>query len=316
MNEPSDNADRPVPLAFSKTIEIKNHDVAHTRFQSKEFDLFDLAELYHEASKFKAHSLVRAALGTAEFFRPPMNRQAAMTFPGDPTRERVFLPKRLPAQAQSISRVVTTRRSVRSFTGEPVTLAQLSSLLYHSCGVTGRAYQSDGLPIHLRAHASGGGLYPVDAYVLALRVKGLEPGLYFYNVAEHSLELVRRAADVEADAERLWFWGSKGLRAISKGYGFALCLVATFWRSRAKYGLRGYRFALIEAGHLGQNVLLNAHSLGLGCVAHGGYLDDDLHDYLGLDGVDQAVVHTLVVGRAVPKGTTRPLRPGALRNQT
>ena len=73
-------------------------------------------------------------------------------------------------------------------------------------------------------------------------------------------------------------------------------IVAIFGRSTFKYNDRGYRFVLIEAGHVGQNLSLAAASLGLGCVNIGGYFDREIDNYLGLDGIEQSAVYLAAIG--------------------
>jgi SagB-type dehydrogenase family enzyme len=70
-----------------------------------------------------------------------------------------------------------------------------------------------------------------------------------------------------------------------------------FWRTRFKYGLRGYRFALLEAGHVVQNVLLACTALGLAAVPVGGFYDRPVDALLGADGVNESVVYAVSLGR-------------------
>ena len=80
------------------------------------------------------------------------------------------------------------------------------------------------------------------------------------------------------------------------GCAALLLVAAVFGRTRFKYGLRGYRFALLEAGHVGQNVLLAATALGLAAVPLGGYYDRRTDEFLGLDGVNESTLYTVAVG--------------------
>ena len=70
----------------------------------------------------------------------------------------------------------------------------------------------------------------------------------------------------------------------------------TFWRSRFKYGQRGYRFALLEAGHLAQNVLLAAEALDLGAAPIGGFYDRQLAEFLEIDGVNEGPLYVIPIG--------------------
>jgi SagB-type dehydrogenase family enzyme len=86
----------------------------------------------------------------------------------------------------------------------------------------------------------------------------------------------------------------------------ALCvlLVGNFPRTKFKYGERGYRFALLEAGHLAQNILLIAEALGLGALPVGGYVDAHLNALVGVDGCEQAVLYGVVIGRRPSPSTS------------
>jgi SagB-type dehydrogenase family enzyme len=79
--------------------------------------------------------------------------------------------------------------------------------------------------------------------------------------------------------------------------GVCFILSAIFQRARWKYRERTYRYALLEAGHIGQNLYLAATSMGLGVCAIGAFLDDDLNELLGLDGEEEAAVYIIAVGR-------------------
>jgi SagB-type dehydrogenase family enzyme len=75
-----------------------------------------------------------------------------------------------------------------------------------------------------------------------------------------------------------------------------IVLTAVFWRSRFKYGARAYRFALIEAGHVAQSLLLGAAALGLRTLPVGGFYDRSVDALIGIDGVHEAALYLLPVG--------------------
>ena len=135
----------------------------------------------------------------------------------------------------------------------------------------------------LRAVPSGGALYPLELYVAALRVDGLEPGLYHFD------PLRTRARDASDRAR-----AGRGGRALDLS-GDRVAAAPRCWSSRPSSGARAsstgcvaYRFALLEAGHVGQNVLLAATALGLGAVPLGGFYDRLTDEFLGLDGVNES----------------------------
>ena len=177
------------------------------------------------------------------------------------------------------------RRSVRNYTREPLTLPQLSQLLYAAQGVTGFMH---GQP--LRSAPSAGALYPFEIYVLAHNVEGLERGIYHYAVKDHQLE-VAATGDFRKQITRA------ALQQEMLGEAdVAIVLAAVFDRCRHKYGERGYRYVYMEAGHISQNICLQAVSLGLGSVGVGAFLDAEVNKLIGADGSKEAAIYLHAVG--------------------
>jgi SagB-type dehydrogenase family enzyme len=202
----------------------------------------------------------------------------------------------LPAQAlpppslgsTTLRDALALRRSVRTYGDEPVSLGELASLLHAAYGVTGAI---DGTAQQLRAIPSAGALYPLELYVAAGRVDGLEEAMYHYDPLAHVLERLRPVAF----ADEVGFLSPypEVLRAS------AAVVVATgvFWRSRFKYGARAYRFALLEAGHLGQSLLLAATAVGLAAVPLGGFYDRLVDAFVDVDGIHEASLYLFPLGR-------------------
>src|SRR5262249_54334470 len=153
------------------------------------------------------------------------------------------------------------RRSIRRFDGKPLSLRELTRLLYFGAGITGQLDASaHGVVQPVRAAPSGGALYPIEVYAAVIAVEGIDAGLYHYAVDRRGLELVRRGNPVEALCE-----ATSDPEMISKA-AVVFILTGVFGRSHFKYGERGYRFALLKAGHICQNILLEAAALRLGAV--------------------------------------------------
>jgi SagB-type dehydrogenase family enzyme len=142
----------------------------------------------------------------------------------------------------------------------------------------------------LRSWPSAGGLYPLDTYVVATAVDRLASGLHHYNVVSEALEQLPSASP-----QRILDEGFLYQDFVTRASAVVL-LVAVFERTVAKYGERGYRLVLLDAGHAAENLLLAAESLGLPAVALAGFADAALSYYLGVDGVDEAVVHAVAIG--------------------
>ncbi len=250
-------------------------------------DLDDPAELYHEASKLTAATAARALAGVARLAASPeLRRAAARASLRHPELPLVLLPE--PAALDlPLGSAIADRRSARSFGDATIAPETLAALLHATYGVTGSLRDPDGWTQPLRAAPSGGALYPLDVYVATQRIRGLDPGLYRFEPLERGLEAL---GDGGAIAEAT---ASPQLAAAAAA---TVVLAATFWRSRFKYGLRAYRFALLEAGHAAQNLLLAATALGLAAVPLGGFFDHRLDEALGLDGVDRSSLYVVCVG--------------------
>lgn len=164
------------------------------------------------------------------------------------------------------------RRSRRSY-GSSLDLQDLADVLYYSVGVTGRAWW--GGP--KRAYPSAGALQPVEAYVVARSVEGLEPGVYHYNPGRHALELVARG-DYSGEVYRV----SLGQDHVAEAPA-VIALTAVIARTASRYGYRSYRYIHWDAGHAGENVYLAAEALGLATVAVGAFYDFDLCRLLRAD---------------------------------
>lgn len=181
--------------------------------------------------------------------------------------------------------VFAARRSVRHYGSKPMPMNALSQLLWSTHGVTGRAGQRE-----LRNAPSAGACYPIDVYVVANSVRTLEPGLYRYLAEDHALMLIR-AGDVGSEAEKAAL-GQTMCRKASVTFLWSAVLP----RTTGRYGERGKRYVLLDAGHVGQNVYLAATALGYGCCALGAFDDDAMNRLLGVDGKIETTVYGAAVG--------------------
>ncbi|MEO0397609.1 MAG: SagB/ThcOx family dehydrogenase, partial [Cyanobacteria bacterium P01_A01_bin.137] len=180
--------------------------------------------------------------------------------------------------------VLTQRRSRRTYSQQFVlSLNLLSQLLYLAHGITWD--QRD-----FRTIPSSGALYPLEIYPIVHRVEGVEPGIYHHAIQGHQLEQLHsgdfRQPLIQAGLNQD-FLGEANV-----------CFVVTgmFQRTRWKYHERTYRYVLMEAGHLGQNLYLAATALGLGVCGVGAFLDTPLNQLLDLDGENEAALYLVTVG--------------------
>lgn len=182
--------------------------------------------------------------------------------------------------------VLEGRRTRRTYRPEPVGIKDLSQLLWAADGKT-----KEGREAVLRTAPSAGALYPVELYVMANEVEGLERGIYHYDVPGHRLVMIREGDFAEAAAH-----AALGQSMLSKS-GAVIFLTAVIERARWKYGQRAYRYIYLDAGHVGQNVCLAAGGLGLGTCPIGAFYDDELNAILGVDGTEETAVYAFTVGR-------------------
>jgi SagB-type dehydrogenase family enzyme len=197
----------------------------------------------------------------------------------------------------ALTETLARRRSVRSYTGDGLNMSYLSAILAAAAGVTGTpSVQLQGsrrLALKFRSVASAGGLFPVDLIFVALSIKGLNRGIYQYRTNGHALELI--ANDSAVDRLLNCFAVPEEAISIRRSCGIVLP-IGQPWRVMRKYGARGMRFVFMEAGAIAQNVALACTALGYGSVDCASVYDDEVHEVLGIDGHDVALLHAIVVG--------------------
>jgi SagB-type dehydrogenase family enzyme len=184
-----------------------------------------------------------------------------------------------------LEEAIKKRRSLRNFSPEKMNMEQVSQLLFAAQGITGKMYGH-----HLRTAPSAGALYPFEIYVFIMNVEGIEQGMYHYAVREHALEMVKEGAfrsELTAAGLEQDMLGTADITFV---------LSAIFDRARHKYKERGFRYVYMEAGHISQNIALQAVSLDLGSVSVGAFIDDRINQLIGVDGRREAAIYLHAVG--------------------
>lgn len=249
----------------------------------------DPAESYHEASKLYPSMVARQVAGSIRLSSSAeLLATARRAVRRNLNRPAVALPSPVVPELP-LAKALRVRRTERSFGPDEITLRQLATLLNAAYGVTHPAGSDDQQP--LRTVPSGGALYPLEVYVVLGRVQELEPGLYHLDPLRHALEVLSsNTSPLRALQEAAVY------PEIVAGCAATLVVTGMFWRSRFKYGLRAYRFILLEAGHLAQNVLLMCEALGLAAVPLGGFYDRLVDELLGVDGVNESALYAVCLG--------------------
>ncbi|MCD6521280.1 SagB/ThcOx family dehydrogenase [Candidatus Calescamantes bacterium] len=169
----------------------------------------------------------------------------------------------------SIEEAIFKRRSCREYKDKPITLKQLSQILWACQGITEKGG-------YKRSAPSAGATYPLEIFVVVGKVEELDPGIYRYIPSTHKLELYKKG-DFRRELARACLnqpWVAEA--------PLSLIFTAIFERTTSRYGKRGIRYVYIEVGHASQNVYLQCESLGLGTVAVGAFIDEEVKKVLSL----------------------------------
>ncbi len=173
---------------------------------------------------------------------------------------------------EELEMLLQRRQSFREFSGTPLKLSQLEHLLYYSMGIKPGKEHSEQ---PTRMQPSGGARYPIETYVVVNNVGDLKQGLYHYNVKDSLLE-VMLTEDLR-DKMRLITGELMGGTSAA-----VIILTGVMSRAEVKYGINAYKFALLEAGHIGQNIYLLTEKNNLGCCPMAGFDNDKTATLLDL----------------------------------
>jgi SagB-type dehydrogenase family enzyme len=258
----------------------------------------DIIEVGHDLTKLRRSNVTRIREAVSVFQQPSALESQFAQDRAYPLQPRVRLPQAVIPDCP-FGDLLRARRSVRRFARKPLGLSTLGSLLFGAIGETGRTEvggsEDNPVTVSLRAIPSGGGLHPTAIFATILQDGELARGVYHYDVPEHSLEFVKALG--EEDTERLFGAVPMHPYIVDLTRASAIFFISSkFWRSRAKYGPRGYRHCLLEAGAAYQNMGLTAVALGLGHLVLGGFYDDEVNAFLEIDGIDHAVIIAVAVG--------------------
>ncbi|WP_456400330.1 SagB/ThcOx family dehydrogenase [Persephonella sp.] len=176
----------------------------------------------------------------------------------------VYLFGRMP-----VEKALLNRRSHRSYREDPITIDELAQLLWAGNGVT----KIEGF----RTAPSAGALYPIVLYVLNIKIKSLDQGVYKYDPIRHLLIEIKKG-----DYSSQLCLSALNQESILNG-SVNIIISADFSKTVSKYGNRGYRYVYMEAGHVSQNIYLQATALGLGTVSIGAFYDNTVKEILNME---------------------------------
>ena len=205
---------------------------------------------------------------------------------------QVALPPALSTKSPSLQKALFDRRSERSFAkDEPLALAEVSQI------ILGLQINSNDGPYHYdvkRAYPSAGACYPLEAYILPVRVTGLKRYLHHYHVRTNSLE-------------ELWPFSARDFKACFRedswcmDVGMVVVLTACHTRGYHRFRERAYQYCLLEAGQAAQNVQLLAAAEGLNSCSYGGFYDEPLMRLLDINPNEEIPLLTVFIGKPLRK---------------
>jgi SagB-type dehydrogenase family enzyme len=255
------------------------------------FDPDDPIEILHERTKWfrstfkgQLRSIVRYLANPAYIMRGASGYHEFASFP----LLALPAPDLLP---MSLGEALANRRSGYGLGGE-LSMAQLSTLLHHAFRVNKRVHSTvaPGVEMCFRPYPSPGGLYPTELYLYLNAVPGVAPCIAHYDARAHALRVLARHDGHDFAKVEIPNGGKHSAAPVM------LVLTTLPQRVTSKYGGRGYRMGLLEAGHASQNLCLVAEALQLGTLVYGSYFDDELAAALNIDGVTETVASVILLG--------------------
>lgn len=202
--------------------------------------------------------------------------------PSSPASAFIVLPEPRFESQVSLEETLLGRRSVREYADLPLSLEEVSQLLWAVQGIT-----SDWGG---RTAPSAGALYPLEVYLVVGDVDNLEVGVYKYQPQEHALVRVG-----DGDVRTELASAALGQSFVAEG-AIDIVISAVYERTTRKYGDRGVRYVHMEAGHAAQNICLESVALDLGTVTIGAFSDERVMDILGMP-ESEIPLYIMPVGR-------------------
>ena len=197
-------------------------------------------------------------------------------------------PKKTKRNTVDVFDAINKRVSVRAYSKVPLSLDELSYVLWCAQGVK----EVTTRPATQRTVPSAGARHCFEPYILVNNVEGLEKGLYRFLAVDHKLQVVNTNADIHEKVVKACLDQRFMLNA-----AIALILTVDRYRMMWRYTERGYRYMHLDAGHVMQNLYLCAEAIDAGACAIAAFYDDMLNEALGLDGVEQFAIYVGVLGK-------------------
>ncbi len=258
---------------------MENNNAQHIKLAAEEDRIW---ELYHENSKQNPWFRINNVNEKHDQSLSNMH----ISFPG----QSGFNKKLSDPQSgleMPLSEVFQKRKSCREMFPGLIDFNKLSHLLHAGFGIT----RPNENPRPLRSVPSGGKRFPLEAYFYASNCEELKAGLYHYNVILEEVQLVKEGRHETIIAKSLV------QQNFANDASLFIFITGVFERTNSKYGERGYRLILLEAGHAAQNINLAATAMDLGNLNLCAFYDRKIEDYLEIDGVNHSILYVIAIGK-------------------
>ncbi len=262
---------------------MENDETREYLLEGSDEGMDSIWETFHENSKLtpfsKGISLERLKEKISNFAQVlPYNGYPAISL------ERTNLPSEF-----TLKNAIDSRASIRSLKAIPLSLETISTFLLYAYGVNRHSFTSAN-GRSFRSAPSAGALYPLEIYFYSVGSTELPEGIYHFNPILRIIRQIEKG-DRKNELKQLVVQPE-----IILGASMVIFITAVFERLTLKYQDRGYRYALLESGHVAQNFNLIATALGLGSVNIGGFYDRKIDEFLDLDGLTHSTIYMLAIG--------------------
>ncbi len=201
----------------------------------------------------------------------------------------VKLPGKLVKIKKSLIDTLKQRHSSRTFSGSGMNIQEFSTILKYSFGISKRSMNYNGIIASTRYYASGGGLYPIDVYILANNISAVKKGIYKYQPYSHSLYPLGDRMDVKV----LLQYGDFDFDS----YSFVVLYEYDLNKNYLKYGELSLLTTLVEVGNMSHNFELVCASLDFSACQIAGFDKPYAQKCIGLDGINSHILFVNICGR-------------------
>lgn len=200
-------------------------------------------------------------------------------------------PEEIHLEKINLRKSIENRQSIRKYSEEPLTLIELSWLLWTTQGIK-QDPTAQVKTVTLRNVPSAGARHAFETYLLVNRVEGLESGIYRYIATQHKLLPMIISQSIASEVKKAAY-----NQSMVEKSAVTFIWVADVYRMTYRYGERGYRYLHLDAGHVGQNLYLSAENIECGVCVIAAFHDEELNPLLGINGEEMFVIYLASVGK-------------------